>query len=162
MNVCQRPILISVTARLARTVRCQNWPDIGDCGLVPGRDMLLYCAIKGTDWGLVTSSVYWGCFSLYYCIPEYKIHALHNEVPRLCMCRAKPQFPVYLREVLLNWTLRNFPLCAIIIPLSILSVCLQVTVTVRMALNVTEYCDLKEFGGVWGEFGFGLGLVIYL
>ena len=52
--------------------------------------------------GLVTSSVYWGCFSLYYCIPEYKIHALHNEVPRLCMCRAKPQFPVYLREVLLN------------------------------------------------------------
>jgi len=38
------------------------------------------------------------------------------------------------------------PLFAIITLLSVLSVCLQATVTIRLTLNITEYHDLKAFG----------------
>jgi len=37
-----------IRAGLHQTVRCPNWPDIGNCGLVPSKNMRSYQAEYGT------------------------------------------------------------------------------------------------------------------
>jgi len=115
MNVCQGPNVISFpwpfTSWLDRTEQCNNWPDIGGCGLVPRKDMLLYYAIKCADWLCYPLAVIGASFPIGMAYRTVKFTALHNPVPRLTMCRAKPFF-MYCHDLLLNETQWEICLCA--------------------------------------------------